>query len=117
MRADQSDKPASLPCFCGHDCARCLTYLAARTGDDSLRKQSQRFYREEFGVDLPLEAFSCEGGRSDRVFALCRECPFAACCRRRGIDSCGDCPDGPCEEYLAYRQRYVNRCNQLARDP
>ena len=112
MRADQTDRPVSLPCFCGHDCARCLTYLAARTSDDSLRKQSQRFYREEFGVDLPLEAFSCQGGRSDRVFALCCECPFAACYRRRGIDSCAACPDGSCEEYLAYRQRYVNRCHQ-----
>ena len=28
-----------LLCYCGHDCARCLTYLATINDDEDLRKQ------------------------------------------------------------------------------
>ena len=37
-------------CYCGHDCARCLTYLATINNDEELRKQSQSFYKIEFGI-------------------------------------------------------------------
>ena len=30
-------------CYCGHDCSRCVTYIATQTDDDSLREQSQSF--------------------------------------------------------------------------
>lgn len=55
-------------CYCGHDCARCITYIATQRNDNTLRRQSQNFYKESFGLDLPLHEFNCSGGRSDRVF-------------------------------------------------
>ena len=27
----------SMPCYCGHDCAKCITYIATQTNDDNLR--------------------------------------------------------------------------------
>lgn len=69
-------KLISLPCYCGHDCARCITYIATLRNDENLRRQSQSFYIERFGLDIPLEKFNCEGGRSKNVFELCKECPF-----------------------------------------
>lgn len=105
-------KPELL-CFCGHDCARCVTRLATVRGDDALRKQSRRFYRETFGLDVPLADLHCLGGRSGAVMPLCRSCPFADCCRRRGIHRCADCPDSPCPALRDYTARYVNRCNQI----
>ena len=51
-----------LVCYCGHDCARCLTYLATIRNDEKLRKQSQRFYKTEFGIDIPLKDIYCLGG-------------------------------------------------------
>ena len=60
-----------LVCYCGHDCARCLTYIATINNDEDLRKQSQNFYKTEFGIDIPLKDIQCLGGRSNDVFYLC----------------------------------------------
>lgn len=103
----------AMPCFCGHDCSRCITYLATLHDDDTLRLRAQAFYRETFSRDVPLEQIHCRGGRSDDVFFLCRECPFAQCCRERGLTSCAACADEPCDSLRAYQAQYVNRCNQV----
>ena len=106
-------KLISLPCYCGHDCARCVTYIATQRNDDNLRRQSQSFYKEQFGLDIPLEKFNCEGGRSQNVFELCKECPFVKCCKERSVDSCSKCPGYPCKEISDYQVKYVNKCNQI----
>lgn len=103
----------SIPCYCGHDCARCVTYIATRRDDDRLRRRSQRFYRERFGLDMPLEAFCCEGGRSEHVFEGCKGCPFAKCCREHGVNACSECPEYPCKEISVYQAEHVNRSNQI----
>lgn len=107
------NKLFSLPCYCGHDCARCVTYIATQRNDDNLRRQSQSFYKERFGLDIPLEKFNCEGGRSKNVFELCKECPFVKCCKERSVDSCSKCPEYLCKEISDYQAKYVNKCNQL----
>lgn len=106
-------KLISLPCYCGHDCARCITYIATLRNDENLRRQSQSFYKEQFGLDIPLEKFNCEGGRSQNVFELCKGCPFVKCCKERSVDSCSKCPEYPCKEISDYQVKYVNKCNQI----
>ena len=93
--------------------AQLVKEVATQTNDDDLRRQSQNFYKESFGLDIPLEKFYCDGGRSKNVFELCKECPFKKCCIERGIDSCSKCSEYPCPEVSDYQQRYVNKCNQL----
>jgi len=110
-----TQKESFLPCYCGHDCARCVTYIATQRNDDNLRKQSQRFYREEFGLDIPLEKFNCEGGRGENVFELCKCCPFIKCCNKHGVYSCRECSEYPCKELSEYQAKYVNKCNQTKR--
>ena len=100
-------------CYCGHDCSRCITRLATIRGDESLRLQAQAFYREILGMEIPLERLHCQGGRSDDIFFLCKECPFALCCRSRKYSSCAECTDYPCETLRDYQAKYVNRCNQI----
>lgn len=102
-----------LPCYCGHDCSRCVTYIATQTNDGDLRRQAQSFYKESFGLDISLEKFYCDGGRSKNVFELCKECPFKKCCIERGIDACGKCSEYPCKEISDYQEKYVNKCGQL----
>ncbi len=106
-------KLLSLPCYCGHDCSRCVTYIATQKDDDTLREQSQKFYRETFGITIPLSEFYCFGGRSDCIFELCRDCPFRSCCRKHKVEQCSACPEYPCEEIREYQTRYVNQCNQI----
>ena len=100
-------------CYCGHDCARCITYIATQRKDDSLRRLSQRFYKEQFGLDIPLEKFNCNGGRSDNIIELCKECPFVKCCKQHNVDSCSKCPEYPCKEISDYKAKYVNKVNQI----
>ncbi len=35
-------------CYCGHDCSKCVTYIATKTKNRALREQAQRFYQKEF---------------------------------------------------------------------
>lgn len=100
-------------CYCGHDCTKCVTYIATQNNEDSLRKRSQRFYKDTFGLDIPLEKFNCCGGRSNRVFELCKECPFVKCCKEHGVDFCSECPEYSCKDISDYEATYVNKCNQL----
>ena len=102
-----------LPCYCGHDCSKCVTYIATQTNNEGLRRQAQSFYKESFGLDIPIEKFYCDGGRSQNVFELCKECPFKKCCIERGIDACGKCSEYPCNDISDYQEKYVNKCNQL----
>lgn len=100
-------------CYCGHDCSGCVTYLATTNNDDALREQSRRFYKEEFGLDIPLGQINCRGGRTDRVLALCRSCPFRKCCKQHHVEACSLCPEYPCNLIADYRKKYVNQCNQI----
>ena len=102
-----------LPCYCGHDCSKCVTYIATQTNNEDLRRQAQSFYKESFGLDIPLEKFHCDGGRSKNVFELCKECPFKKCCIEHGIDACSKCSEYPCKDISDYQEKYVNKCNQL----
>ena len=102
-----------LLCYCGHDCARCLTYLATINNDEELRKQSQSFYKTEFGMDIPLADIHCLGGRSNDIFYLCKECPFTKCCKEHKTEMCSECCDYPCEKIKDYQEKYVNKCNQI----
>lgn len=98
---------------CGHECFRCVTYIATIRNDDTLRERSKRFYKEEFGLDIPISEFNCLGCRSKKVFKLCGDCPFVKCAQSRSISSCLECAKYPCELLADYQEKYVNKFNQL----
>ncbi len=101
---------------CGHDCSRCITYLATIKNDDALRKQSQQFYKTMFGMNIPICEVNCLGCRSDKVFILCKSCPFTKCASERKIDECSECVEYPCKALTEYQEKYVNKCNQIKCD-
>lgn len=110
-------------CFCGHDCSRCLVYLASIASDSAeaseLRRQAKEFYKSEFGLDIPEDKLYCLGGRSDKVLYLCEDCPMRRCCLWQGIQSCRECvrDNGiPCRDFLEYTKKYVNKFNQKKKD-
>lgn len=100
-----------LPCYCGHDCARCVTYRATVENNDELRRQSQKFYKEKFDKDIPIEQIHCTGGRTKGIFNLCKGCPWMKCCKERKINTCSECPEYPCPPLADYIVKYVNKCN------
>lgn len=101
-----------LICFFSWFC-RISKYLATINDDEELRKQSQSFYKTEFGIDIPLENIHCLGGRSEDIFYLCKECPFITCCKEHNTEMCSECCDYPCKKIKGYQEKYVNKCNQI----
>ncbi len=91
------------PCYCGHDCGRCMV----RCGDP----RAADFYRNEMGISMMPEELYCGGGHSDSVMQLCAGCPMRNCCRGKGLESCIDC-ETPCTTYLEYGKKYVNKVGQ-----
>ena len=100
-------------CFCGHDCARCMIYVASQSGDEHLRESVRRLYYDEFGIELPAEAFKCAGGRAAEVFGPCTECPFMKCCQEKGIGACTECTEYPCDMLSDYQKKFVNKFGQI----
>lgn len=98
---------------CGHDCSRCVTYLATIKNDNALRKQSQQFYKTMFGNDILICEVNCLGCRSDKVFILCMSCPFTKCASEQKIDECSECVEYPCKVLAEYQEKYANKCNQI----
>ncbi|MBQ4048489.1 MAG: DUF3795 domain-containing protein [Clostridia bacterium] len=104
------------PSVCGHDCSRCITYLATIHNDEGLRARAQEFYRTEMGQAFPLSELICCGCRSEAVFSFCRSCPFVVCAASRGVETCTACADFPCAAIRTYQEKYVNKSNQIAPD-
>jgi len=100
-------------CFCGHDCSCCITYFATINDDNNLLFRAQQFYKNEFGFDIPLEDIQYLGGRSDRIFGLCLNCPWMKCCKGRAINFCSECEDYPCAPLMDYKDKFVNKCHQI----
>lgn len=99
---------------CGHDCSKCITFLATVQNDDTLRKQSQQFYKTMFGLDVPLDEVNCLGCQSDNVFKLCKSCPFVKCASERKNAACSECIEYPCNALAEYQEKYVNKYNQIS---
>ena len=102
-----------MPCYCGHHCSKCITYLATVNGDEELRRKSAEFYMDEFNLSLPLDSIRCMGGRSDEIMDGCRDCPYMKCCSEKGLHACSECSEYPCETLAWYMEKYVNKVNQV----
>ena len=115
MRTEKQNTHGGV-CFCGHDCGRCLVYLATVTDAPGkaaeYRKQAQAFYRDTLHMEIPSEKLVCLGGHSDAVMEACLDCPFRKCCQDRHIEQCKNCPDYPCAEIVDYEKQWVNKANQ-----
>lgn len=103
-------------CYCGHDCSRCITYIATINNDENLKAQVKEFYKNQFCYDIPIDEVHCLGGRSSEMFIFCRDCPFIKCCRERKISACVDCAVYPCKKIGEYEKKYVNKYHQIAEE-
>ncbi|HHT26494.1 MAG TPA: DUF3795 domain-containing protein [Firmicutes bacterium] len=101
-------------CYCGHDCSRCVVYVATINDNAALRRQAQEFYQTAFHQSVPLDRIRCLGGRTSAVFNSCHACPWRQCCRERRINACEECDDYPCTAFAAYQAKYVNKYLQVA---
>lgn len=92
------DNRTHLVAACGLYCGACYHYRASFP-------DGQHLLRPEFRGNRPLEGFTCQGCRSDRLYIHpgCADCAIRRCADQKGIAHCGQCAELPCERLLAFQ--------------
>ena len=85
--------------YCGADCEECNIYRAMMFGE-ALSPETIQTWQENakkhWGIDsLDPKQLDCRGCRyeGEDVFHGFKTCPVRACCKTRGLSSCGLCPE------------------------
>ncbi len=76
---------------CGMYCGCCPIYRAAHDRDE------KRIFEISFRTRCTIDRIQCEGCGTPNRFALSTGCIFRKCAAGRDLESCGDCPDFPCD--------------------
>ncbi len=101
--------------FCGNDCSECPRYIATQSGDKEQLKEVAVLWRRVGYRDeiVSPEEIACHGCHSSR---WCRY-KIRECAPERGLDSCGECKDYPCQRILtavektgAFAERIKEEC-------
>ena len=81
--------------YCGLDCEKCDAYLATIHDDQALREKTAKLWTELNQVPIRPENINCQGCRMDGVKTVyCDQlCGIRQCALKRGVTTCGDCPD------------------------
>lgn len=91
---------------CGIYCGSCPIYRASHDNDEKTR------FNLSFSTRCTLDQIKCEGcGTSDR-FALSKGCIYRKCANGRGLESCGECKDFPCEALQYFYDDGVNKVKE-----
>jgi hypothetical protein len=85
--------------YCGIDCERCDIYCSTVFGEvlsDETFKNWQNDFQKYWKIELTSpEQLRCQGCRSegeDEFYGF-KLCPIRNCCKKRGLSSCGLCPE------------------------
>ena len=85
--------------YCGSDCDKCNIYRATVFGE-TLRPETFQTWQEDFKKYWKIELvdpkqLKCRGCRyeGDDDFYGFKLCPVRNCCKKRGLNSCGLCPE------------------------
>ena len=86
--------------YCGVDCMGCDVRKATVDGDQEALKRAhtswEKTAQKHWGMKtLDPAILTCKGCRTEGqdIFKGCRHCPIRRCCLKRGLASCGLCPE------------------------
>ena len=83
--------------FCGLYCPMCSFRVGHETGDRRHILASPSDYDDM--KDRPLEVYACNGCRVDDA---CGDCSMKDCATEKGLLTCADCEQFPCEHTDAF---------------
>lgn len=102
---------------CGFRCDRCMAYTGNSHSDDD-RARVAEAWSKYFNLTVSPETLCCNGCWSEE----CQgsdfpdpNCPIRACVMERGMNTCADCIDYPCEK-IESRMRGVEEVIMKFRD-
>jgi len=81
--------------YCGLDCEKCDAYIATKNDDPALREKTARLWGKLNNTPILPEHINCDGCRANgRKTVYCDTmCRIRQCARKRGVTTCGDCPE------------------------
>jgi hypothetical protein len=92
-----------LSAVCGLFCPSCTVFIGTKEDPRRLQALAERY-------KLPIEAWECEGCRSNKRSYYCENiCKMAPCAAQKGIEFCGDCDEYPCEELKKFQAERPHR--------
>jgi hypothetical protein len=92
---------------CGLDCAACDCYQATVKNDDELREKTARAWERKYGhPGINPQDLNCLGCNSEGPwYEHCFKCQFRVCGKEKGLESCGQCRDYPCEMIAKFHEQ------------
>jgi hypothetical protein len=100
---------------CGLVCEECDIRQAP--SDTKLAQEIADWFRTSRGKEVDPGSIRCEGCRGPRENHWSPDCWILKCCvDERGLESCGACPDFPCqalEEWAATSAKYGDALERL----
>jgi hypothetical protein len=92
-----------LRAVCGLFCPSCTVFIGTTEDPERLKGIAERF-------GWPVEAWKCEGCRSEKRSYYCENlCHMAACAAGKGLEFCGEWGDYPCEELKKFQAERPHR--------
>jgi len=81
--------------YCGYNCHLC----AARSDEISVRQRMVDAWKKYLGHEnYTAENVACEGCKSNGNKIADKQCKARPCARDKGLDSCAQCDDFPCDK-------------------
>ena len=84
---------------CGIDCAKCPSYIAYHTDDNSIReKLVAKLSTAEYKMNV--EDFNCAGCKATDgvLFKFCSDCEIRTCGIEKDVLDCSYCSEFPCSK-------------------
>lgn len=89
---------------CGIKCDECPAYLAHREDDDRKRVETAELWSRLYDARIEPEQVNCEGcgAVGGVLFQHCSVCEIRKCALAKGVATCAECGDYPCERLLEF---------------
>jgi hypothetical protein len=104
--------------YCGEDCEECNIYQATVYREE-LKPETVKRWQEDFkkyhGIDLlDPNLLKCRGCRYEGldIFYGFKLCPVRHCCKTRGLNSCGLCPEWQMCQWQPEGRKNLERINE-----
>ena len=84
---------------CGLVCTECEAYQATQANDAAAIAKVAAAWTERYRTPFSPEGIWCDGcaSSSERTSQHCGQCPVRPCARERGLATCAECGDYPCD--------------------
>ncbi len=86
--------------YCGLICTECPAYLAKRTDNQDLRKQTAKEWSKG-NLKVTPDQINCDGCHNhEDIFIYCEKCVIRQCATKKNIATCAECEEYPCKDKL-----------------